>query len=64
MTSSLRSTRETNDRGTFIAEAIRRVLHDSERSGQDEIARINDVGDELNEKQTTFSSIRFSRDAR
>ena len=38
-----------SDRTAFVAEAVRRLLHDSpELNAQDEIARINEVADELN----------------
>ena len=37
------------DRDVFVAEAVRRLLHDtSESTTHDEIARINEVADELN----------------
>jgi metal-responsive CopG/Arc/MetJ family transcriptional regulator len=37
------------DRSTFVAEAVRRLLRDSSRSGsRDELARINELADQLN----------------
>jgi len=37
------------DRTAFVAEAVRRLLHDtSEPMTRDEVARINEVADELN----------------
>lgn len=39
----------STDRSAFVAEAIRRALRESDRKGdEEEIARINEVADELN----------------
>jgi metal-responsive CopG/Arc/MetJ family transcriptional regulator len=39
----------TEDRAAFVVQAIRRLLRESERSSDvEEIARINEVADELN----------------
>jgi metal-responsive CopG/Arc/MetJ family transcriptional regulator len=38
-----------NDRSAFVAEAVRRLLHQSaETSSQNEVGRINELADELN----------------
>jgi metal-responsive CopG/Arc/MetJ family transcriptional regulator len=38
-----------NDRTAFVTEAVRRLLRDSPESGsEDEVARINELADELN----------------
>jgi metal-responsive CopG/Arc/MetJ family transcriptional regulator len=36
------------NRSAFVAEAVRRLLHDSLARGVDETARINELADELN----------------
>ena len=39
----------SSDRSAFVAEAVRRALRESDRRGDEqEIARINEVADELN----------------
>jgi len=39
----------THDRDAFVAEAVRRLLHESpEDTAENEVARINEVADELN----------------
>jgi metal-responsive CopG/Arc/MetJ family transcriptional regulator len=38
----------SDDRTAFVAEAVRRLLHESSGASTDEVARINEVADELN----------------
>ena len=36
------------DRAEFVAEAVRRLLRESQEPSQDDVARINEFADELN----------------
>ena len=52
--------RVTDDRAAFVSDAVQRLLHDSATGGGlDEIARINEIADELNREAEDVLEYQF-----